>query len=105
MQAGDISEKQRAVVKAMRDKLVQDGMFFVGIDVIGDKVIEINTESAGGLQAIGASIRGRYLSGCHRRAGTPDSELTVVAGAGLNLRRRSYYRLPAVERRTADAAS
>ena len=52
MQAGDISEKQRAVVKAMRDKLVQDGMFFVGIDVIGDKVIEINTESAGGLQAL-----------------------------------------------------
>ena len=36
----------------MHDKLVQDGMFFVGIDVIGDKVIEINTESPGGLQAI-----------------------------------------------------
>jgi glutathione synthase len=52
MQAGDMTEKQRAVVKAMRDKLVQDGMFFVGIDVIGDKVIEINTESAGGLQAL-----------------------------------------------------
>jgi glutathione synthase len=52
MQPGDVSEKQRAVVKAMRDKLVQDGMFFVGIDVIGDKVIEINTESPGGLQAI-----------------------------------------------------
>ena len=49
---GDITEKQRAVVKAMRDKLVQDGMFFVGIDVIGDKVIEINAESPGGLQAI-----------------------------------------------------
>lgn len=52
MQPGDITEKQRAVVKAMRDKLVQDGMFFVGIDVIGDKVIEINAESPGGLQAI-----------------------------------------------------
>ncbi len=52
MEAADISEKQRAVVKAMHDKLVQDGMFFVGIDVIGDKVIEINTESAGGLQAL-----------------------------------------------------
>ena len=49
---GDSSEKQRAVVKAMRDKLVHDGMFFVGIDVIGDKVVEINAESPGGLQAI-----------------------------------------------------
>ena len=52
MEPGDITDKQRAVVKAMHDKLVQDGMFFVGIDVIGDKVIEINTESPGGLQAI-----------------------------------------------------
>ena len=52
MQPGDITEKTRAVVEAMRDKLVQDGMFFVGIDVIGDKVIEINAESPGGLQAI-----------------------------------------------------
>ena len=52
MQPGDITEEQRAMVEAMRDKLVQDGMFFVGIDVIGDKVIEINAESPGGLQAI-----------------------------------------------------
>ena len=52
MVPGDITDKQRAVVKAMHDKLVQDGMFFVGIDVIGDKVIEINTESPGGLQGI-----------------------------------------------------
>ena len=52
MRPEDVSEKQRSVVEAMRDKLVQDGMFFVGIDVIGDKVIEINAESPGGLQAI-----------------------------------------------------
>ena len=52
MQPCDITEKQRDLVRAMRDKLVHDGMFFVGIDVIGDKVIEINTESPGGLQGI-----------------------------------------------------
>jgi glutathione synthase len=52
MRPGDITEKKRAVVEAMRDKLVQDGMFFVGIDLIGDKVVEINAESPGGLQAI-----------------------------------------------------
>ena len=40
------------------DKLVRDGMFFVGIDVIGDKVVEINAESPGGL-GDGASVRGR----------------------------------------------
>ncbi|MCV7285290.1 glutathione synthase [Mycolicibacterium wolinskyi] len=48
----DVTGKQRAVVEMMRDKLVHDGMFFVGIDLIGDKVVEINAESPGGLQAI-----------------------------------------------------
>jgi glutathione synthetase-like protein/uncharacterized protein DUF1704 len=52
MRPADITETTRAVVDAMRDKLVQDGMFFVGIDLIGDKVVEINAESPGGLQAI-----------------------------------------------------
>jgi len=52
MRPGDVSESTRAVVEAMRGKLVDDGMFFVGIDVIGDKVVEINAESPGGLQAI-----------------------------------------------------
>ncbi|MDC5696572.1 glutathione synthase [Intrasporangium calvum] len=40
------------VVEAMRDKLRADGMFFVGIDVIGDKIVEINAESPGGMQSI-----------------------------------------------------
>ena len=29
-----------------------DGMYFVGIDVIGDKVVEINAESPGGMQSV-----------------------------------------------------
>ena len=36
----------------MSDKLMADGMFFVGIDVIGDKVLEINAESPGGMQGV-----------------------------------------------------
>ena len=36
----------------MGDKLVADGMFLVGIDVIGSKVVEINAESPGGLQSV-----------------------------------------------------
>ena len=48
----EITEAERGIVEAMRDKLVADGMFFVGIDVIGDKVIEINAESPGGLQSV-----------------------------------------------------
>jgi glutathione synthase len=48
----EIGEVERGIVEAMSDKLVADGMYFVGIDVIGDKVLEINAESPGGMQAV-----------------------------------------------------
>jgi glutathione synthase len=49
MEIGDV---ERGIVEAMSAKLVADGMFFVGIDVIGDKVVEINAESPGGMQGV-----------------------------------------------------
>ena len=33
----------------MRPKLVQDGMFLVGLDIVGNKLMEINVFSPGGL--------------------------------------------------------
>jgi glutathione synthase len=36
----------------MGPKLEADGMWFVGLDVIGGKVVEINAESPGGLQSV-----------------------------------------------------
>jgi len=37
----------------VRPKLVQDGMFLVGIDIVGDKLMEINVFSPGGLNVMG----------------------------------------------------
>ena len=48
----DIGEREIGIIDAMSEKLVADGMFLVGIDVIGDKVVEINAESPGGMQSI-----------------------------------------------------
>ncbi|MFB6720912.1 glutathione synthase [Kribbella sp. NPDC056345] len=48
----EIGDTERDIIEAMSEKLVADGMFFVGIDVIGSKVVEINAESPGGLQSI-----------------------------------------------------
>lgn len=50
-------KKARAVITAndlriaeiVRPKLVQDGMFLVGLDIVGDKLMEINVFSPGGL--------------------------------------------------------
>jgi len=47
-----IGEVERGIVEAMSTKLVADGMYFVGIDVIGGKVVEINAESPGGMQSV-----------------------------------------------------
>ena len=49
LQIGDL---ERGIVEAMSSKLVADGMYFVGIDVIGGKVVEINAESPGGMQSV-----------------------------------------------------
>src|SRR4029453_16647213 len=48
----EIGAVEQGVINAMTEKLVADGMFFVGIDVIGDKVVEINAESPGGMQSV-----------------------------------------------------
>ena len=37
------------VCKCVRPRLVQDGMFFVGLDIVGDKVLEVNVFNPGGL--------------------------------------------------------
>ena len=48
----EVTPELQGVVDAMGDRLRQDGMFFVGIDVIGSKVVEINAESPGGMQSV-----------------------------------------------------
>jgi glutathione synthase/RimK-type ligase-like ATP-grasp enzyme len=40
----EIGDVERGIIEAMSKKLVADGMYFVGIDVIGDKVVENNAE-------------------------------------------------------------
>ena len=37
------------VCRCVRPRLVQDGMFFVGLDIVGDKVLEVNVFNPGGL--------------------------------------------------------
>jgi glutathione synthase len=37
------------IAEIVRPKLVQDGMFLVGLDIVGDKLMEINVFSPGGL--------------------------------------------------------
>ncbi len=44
-----VSEEILKITEIVRPNLIRDGMFFVGLDIIGSKLIEVNVFSAGGL--------------------------------------------------------
>ncbi len=44
-----LSKEEKALCKQIGPKLVKDGLFFVGIDVIGGKLVEVNVMSPGGI--------------------------------------------------------
>jgi len=48
----ELSEREKRICAVIKERLVEDGLFFVGIDVIGDKLVEINCVSPGGIPRI-----------------------------------------------------
>ena len=47
-----VTEREKQICLAIKDKLISDGLYFVGIDVLGDKLGEINCVSPGGIPRI-----------------------------------------------------
>ena len=45
----EITDVELQIAEIVRPKLVQDGMFLVGLDIVGSKLMEINVFSPGGL--------------------------------------------------------
>lgn len=48
-EATEIGETELRVAELIRPKLMADGMFLVGIDIVGDKILEVNVFSPGNL--------------------------------------------------------
>ena len=48
-QAAVITPALLDMVAKVKDKLIQDGMYFVGLDIVGDRIMEINVFSPGAL--------------------------------------------------------
>jgi glutathione synthase len=59
--AVEITPKILAIAEMVRPKLVEDGMFLVGLDIVGEKILEINVFTPGGLPDI-AQLHGVDLS-------------------------------------------
>jgi len=47
-----VTDKEKEICMIIKDRLLKDGLYFVGIDVIGDKLGEINCVSPGGIPRI-----------------------------------------------------
>ena len=47
-----VTSKERQICATIKDRLVADGLYFVGIDVIGEKLVEVNCVSPGGIPRI-----------------------------------------------------
>ena len=48
LRQAEITDRHLRIAEIVRPKLVQDGMFLVGLDIVGDKLMEINVFSPGG---------------------------------------------------------
>ncbi len=55
-----LDEHDQRIVEKLRPWLVRDGLFFVGIDVIGGKLTEVNVTSPTGIQEMNALDSARY---------------------------------------------
>ncbi|WP_242132297.1 glutathione synthase [Aestuariivivens marinum] len=52
VQRHNLTKAEKALCKQIGPKLVNDGLYFVGIDVIGGKLVEVNVMSPGGITYI-----------------------------------------------------
>jgi glutathione synthase len=82
----DVTDEMLRLVEIVRPKLVSDGMFLVGLDIVQDKLIEVNVFSPGGL---GSSSQ---FTGV-------DFASVVIADLERKVESRKYYdgRMPNVE--------
>ena len=57
-----LTRQERALCKQIGPKLVKDGLYFVGIDVIGGKLVEVNVMSPGGITYMNKTYKTKIQS-------------------------------------------
>jgi glutathione synthase len=58
----ELTDADRRIIARIAPRLLADGLYFVGLDIIGDRLTEVNCTSPTGLQQM-AQITGRNLAG------------------------------------------
>jgi glutathione synthase len=62
LRQAELTDAHFRLAEIVRPKLVQDGMFLVGLDIVGNKLMEINVFSPGGL---GSAQKFEKVNFCH----------------------------------------
>ena len=76
-----LSASERGVCDLIRPRLVADGLYFVGLDIVGDKILEINVFAPGGINNMNELYR-------------VDMGDAVIADLERKVRLRGAYRDP-----------
>ena len=56
----EVGKTELRVAELIRPKLIADGMFLVGIDIVGDTILEVNVFSPGGLHSCGKLVGANF---------------------------------------------
>ncbi len=78
------------VAEAVRPKLIADGMFLVGLDIVGDKLMEVNVFSPGGLGSCESLYKVKFTD-------------AVIDALEHKVELRDHYRQHADQRESRDA--
>jgi glutathione synthase len=78
IEAAEPDDRALQLVDMVRPKLVQDGMYLVGLDIVGDKLMEINVFSPGGI-GVAERLYDVNFADC------------IIADLERKARSRSYY--------------
>ena len=69
----ELTPKEKAIVAAVGPKLVEHGLYFVGLDFIGERLIEVNVTSPTGIQElsrfVGRPVEQDVIAWVERRVG------------------------------------
>lgn len=74
----DVTDEMLGLVDTVRPKLIADGMFLVGLDIVGNKLMEVNVFSPGGLGSA------RELAGV-------DFASVIIADLERKVQMRAHY--------------
>lgn len=75
----EFTEAMQKIIELTAPKLIKDGLFFVGLDVVEDKLIEINVLSPGGLEVM-------------QSVGLPDFTTTIIKSIEKKVAYKSKYK-------------